>query len=145
MAPHHEGTALSNHQRIIDGFRQVSEERAHLLCRRQMVAGSHPRAVVLGDIGAVRDTQQSVVSFVHRGVDKKGLVGGHQRQVVDVGEVDQRSLDAILDRQTMALHLDIEPLRKQQFQLLQHGLGIRLAVFCKLTPDGAAHAATKRN
>ena len=45
------------------------------------------------------------------------LVGGDDRQMVVVGEIEQKRLDRPLLRQAMPLKLDIEPVAEDAFQL----------------------------
>ncbi len=64
-------------------------------------------AVWLVEGDAVADADQRVVRLVHRTRAEEHVVGGHQRQVLGVGKVDQGFLDPLLVAQAMALDLDV--------------------------------------
>jgi hypothetical protein len=56
-------------------------------------SGREPAAVLLDHEPALRDAGQHVVGGVHVDVEEVDVVGGDQRDVVGVGEVEQAGLD----------------------------------------------------
>ena len=61
---------------------------------------------------------------VEAGIGVSGGVGGDDRQIAHIGEVDQRLLRRLLDRVTAADQLDVEPLREQRLQMVEIGFGL---------------------
>ncbi len=66
------------------------------------------RAAVVRDEAAVRDGEQGVVGVVIARLGEEGLVGGHHREAVGVGEPQQFPLDHALVGQAVAQDLDVE-------------------------------------
>ncbi len=63
--------------------------------------------------------EQRIVRLVHAFVGEEHVVGGDQRQIDLVGEIEQARFDARLLLQAVALQLDIEPPGKRFAQRLQ--------------------------
>ena len=88
-----------------------------------MIVRRQPAAVVVGDHRAFGDGDQRVMRVVILARQEEGLVGGDQRQIVPVGEIDGRGLE----RPVVAgepLELDIEPVAEQVPQRQQPLLGL---------------------
>ena len=109
----HEGAAAGDDERVVDRLRQVGEQGAHLGGGLEVVLGRQAAALLLADIGAAGDAEQRVVRLEHGAVGEEGVVGGDQRQVVGIGEIDQALLDARLRRQAVAHQLDVEAAGEQ--------------------------------
>ena len=106
------GAAPGDFHRVFHRFRQVGEQRQHLVRRLHPVLGRDARAVVLVHITPRRDAQQRVVRLVHVGAAEEALVGGDQRQPLLVGDVDEHRFDRRLVRRAVALHFHIEARRE---------------------------------
>ena len=119
----HVGAAPGDDQRVVDGLRQIGEQRAHLLRRLEVVLRRNAAALGLADIAAAGDAEQRVMGLEHAAVGEENLVRRHQRQVMGVGEVEQFLLDALLGLLAVAHQLDIEPPGKQRRELTQRGFG----------------------
>ncbi len=102
-----------------------------------MMLGREAAAIGIAHHRAVGDRQQHIVSGIELGVGEIGIVGRDQRQIVLVGEVDQRGLDAILRGQPVPHQLDIDPAREQRPEAQQHGFR-SLALAFREQPPGCA-------
>ena len=77
-----------------------------------MIVLRQPAAVVLGDHRALGDRHQRIVRVEILARQEEGLVGGDQRQVVPVGEIDGGSLQRTVVA-GQPLDLDVEPVAEQ--------------------------------
>ena len=111
---------------VVDRLGQVGEQLAHRHRRLDPGLGRGAEPVVALDVARLGDAQHRVVRGVEFGLGISGGVGRDQRQIVRVGEVDQRGLGRLLDRIAAAAELDIEPAREQGLQAFEHGSGGRL-------------------
>ena len=71
----------------------------------------------LGDDASFGDADQRVVRLVVLAPREERLVCGDDRQVVRVGELEQRGLDLPSVRQPVALQLDVEPVAEDRGEL----------------------------
>ena len=134
------GTAARDLDGIVDGLGDVCEQRRHLGLRAQMIVGRQPPAVVLGDHRAVGNRHQRVMCVEIVSRQEERLVGGDQRQVVAVGEVDRCGLErAVIARQP--LDLDVEPVAEQVAERKQPLFGELRVIAFQRTPDRAFGAA----
>jgi hypothetical protein len=88
---HLEGAAAGDLDGVPEGLGQVGEERLHLALRLEVVLGGEAAAgLLLVHVGAFRDAEERVVGLEERFVGEVDVVGGDQRQVEGVGELDGR-------------------------------------------------------
>ena len=80
--------------------------------------GGELAAVGLGDHAALGDGDQRVVGVVVLALGEERLVGGDERNVPGIGQLDQRAFGGALARRAVALQLHVEPVAEQ---LLQRG------------------------
>ena len=80
--------------------------------------GGELAAVGLGDDAPFGDGNQRVVGVVILALGEERLVGGDERNVPGIGELDQRAFGGALARRAVALQFDVEPVAEQ---LLQRG------------------------
>ena len=105
----------------------MSANRAAISCGDlEIMLGRQPAAVVGGQHFAFGDADQRVMGGIVVGPREIGLVGGDQRQVKLVGEIDQRVLGELLILAAVALQFDIEPIAEKCLKL-QRGAGARAA------------------
>jgi hypothetical protein len=124
-----EGAATGDDQGVVAGLGQVGEERAHLLGRAEEMLRAQPLAIIVGDGAPLRDAHQRIVRLVELAVGKIRVIGGDERQVVRIGEIDEARFAARLLRQPVPLQFDIEPAGKGLLQRRKHrlrGLGLAL-------------------
>ncbi len=119
----HVGAAPGDDEGIVDRLGHVGEEQPHRRRRLEMVLLRQPPPVGLAHHRALGDAQQHVMRLVEFRRGEEHAVGGDQRQVMGIGEIDQRGLDAVLGGQAVAHQLDIEPAGKQQGEPRQQRLG----------------------
>jgi len=106
-----------------------------MMLRRQPPALGHIDRHALGD------AQQHVMRLVEIALGEEHVVGRDQRDVLGIGQIDQRALDAVLLGHAMAHQLDIEPVREDPRQPLQGLLGGNGIAFQQPPADGAAGTA----
>ena len=106
------GAAARDLDGVVDRLGDVGEQRRHFGLRAQMVVRRQPAAVVLGDHRALGDRDQRVMRVEILARQEERLVGGDQRQIVPVGEIDGGGLErAVVAGQP--LDLDVEPVAEQ--------------------------------
>ncbi len=110
-----------------------------------MVLDRQPPPVVLHQIAALGDAQQSIVGLVVVTAGEIGIVGGDNRQLKPVGELQQMRLDIDLVREAVALNLDIEPVRKQARQCPQSRVSEFRLPLAQRPVDGAVGTAGQRD
>ena len=76
-------------------------------------------ALVLGDVGPLRDAQQRIVRLVIVGGGEIDLVGGDDRQGAGISDVEQGGLGLDLVLEAVPLDLDVEPVAEDLLQNLQ--------------------------
>ena len=81
----------------------------------------HPSPVFIRDNPPRRQSQQSIMRLIVVGLGKKRFIGGHKRQSLRIGQIQQKRFYPLLVRQTMALQLDIETVTKSVFEFEQAG------------------------
>jgi hypothetical protein len=124
-----EGAALGDLDRVLDRFGQIGELRRHLGRRFETMLARQPPAILLRDEGAVGDAEQRVMRLVHVGAAEMHIVGGDQRQVFGIGEIDQLSSAARSSGRPWRCKLDIEPVAEHRLaagRAVRRG-GVRLA------------------
>ena len=140
-----DGAAFGDDQRVVDRFGQVGEQRAHLLGALEAVLGSQPAALLLPEIGAVRDAHQGIVGQEHVRLREEGFVGGDQRHIERIGKLDGAGLDSAFAGHVEARNLGIEPARIDRCQTV-HGLACGLGLALAQKPaDGARGPARERD
>ena len=124
----HVGAALGDHQRVVASLGNIREQAAHLGGGLEVVLRRQTTAVRVLDMRPLLDAEQHVVRLVHRLPGEVHVVGRDQRQVADIGQLDQRLLGPALRLLAMALQLDIEAVAEQTLQAVEQMLrGRRLA------------------
>lgn len=73
-------------------------------------------AIILRDKSTVGDAEKRVMRLIHRRAAKMHVVGGHQRQLLGIGQVDQGRFGGALFAKSMALQFDIESAGKHYRQ-----------------------------
>ena len=92
------------------------------------MVGRQAAAVGLDHLGAVGDGEQRVMRLVHALVGKEDVVGGDERNVPRVSEIEDLRLEPQLVVHVVALQLDIEPVAEGLLQQIEAGQrGIFLA------------------
>ncbi len=134
------GAAPGDLDRVVDRFGNIGEKSRHLGLALQEIVGREAAAVVGSDDRALGDGDQRVMRLVVVSRREKCLVGGDQRQVVAVGELDGRRLDqAVIAGRTR--QLDIEPVAEKPAELAEPGLGNRGVIGFQRRADRPALAA----
>ena len=139
------GAAPGDHQGVVDRLGQVREQRPHFLGRLEAVVRRQAAPVGLAEVGPVGDAKQRVVGLVHAHIGEVDVVGGDQRKVVAVGEIDQSVLDLRLFGQIVAHDLDIEASFEHPLVHLEGGFRLRHSALAEQTPDGACRTADERD
>ena len=85
--------------------------------------GGELAAVGLGDDAALGDGDQRIVGVVVLALGEVRLVGGHERNVAGIGELDQRAFGDALARRAVALQLHVKPVAEQFLQRRAAGGG----------------------
>ena len=119
----HKGAAPRDDQGVVAGLGQIGEHIPHLRRRPKIMERGQTPAIIVGNDRALRDAQQRIMRLVKRAIREIGVVGGDQRQIVAIGELDERGFAARLVRSIVAHQLDIESARKGHRQLAQQRLG----------------------
>ena len=145
LARHAESTALCDHQRVDERFRQIGEQLRHLGGGLEPVLRRDPTPLALSDLGAVRDAQQDVVRLPARAVDEVHIVGRDQRQVARHREINQRRLDLFLHLEAVAHHLDVQPTGKEFLELREQAFGAAAISARERTPDRPVEGACQRD
>ena len=96
----------------------VGKESRHFGAGLEAMLGRELPAIRLRHRPALGDADQRVMRLVIVGRAKIGLIGGDQRDVVRVGEIDQVRLGRALGRQAVALELDVKPVAEDLFERL---------------------------
>ena len=104
----------------------------------------HARAILGLDIGRVGDAQHRVVRFAEARFLEARRIGGDERQVTRVGEIDQRLLRCFFDRVTAADKLDVEPVGEQRLQAIGIGRGARGLILGEQTRERSLAARGQR-
>ena len=110
------GAAAGDFQSVVAGLGQVREGLTHGGGGLQIMLGRHPAPIVLTEVGAIGDAEQSLVRSVHILGGEIHIVGGHERNISLVGEGHEVRLGARFRRQTVTLQLHIKPV----FERLAH-------------------------
>ncbi len=97
-------------------LRQVGEQRRHLGAALEVMLGRELAAVGLGNDAALRDGDQGVMGVVVVAPGEVRLVGGDERNVAGVGELDQRAFGGLLVRRAVTLQLHVEAVAEQRLQ-----------------------------
>src|SRR5579883_3257056 len=108
-----------------------------------MMLGRETPAIGVAHDGALGDREQHVVGGIEIGVGEMSVVGRDQRQVMLVGEVDERRLDAILGGKAVAHQLDVEPAGEERLEAEQHRLGGLALPLRQKPPHRARWTASK--
>ncbi|KPQ09879.1 MAG: hypothetical protein HLUCCA09_02175 [Rhodobacteraceae bacterium HLUCCA09] len=133
--------------RVLQRLGQVGEERGHLFGRLEVVLRcQHPAGRRLVDIGALADADQRVVRFVHARLREIDVVGGHQRQVAGVGDLDMAALRQPLGLGQpvfagVALQLDVKARGEGGGEAGHQRLGLRPLARSQQAPHRAVGAA----
>ena len=83
--------------------------------------------------------------FVHVGVEKKSLVGGNQRQVVLIGQINEILFGLMLALKTDTHDFNIQRIGKKRLKPEQKIFGFVFAVFQQQTADRTLDAAGQGN
>ena len=142
---HHEGAPLGDHQGVVAGFGQIGEQGPHILGGFEIMLGRQAATVFLGQHHRLGDTQQRIMGIEHIAGGEERFIGGHQRQIHPVGQIDQGRFDAVLDHGAVALQLHIQTSGKGGVQPLQQILGRRVLAFVQQASDGAERAAGQQD
>ncbi len=81
------------------------------------------QAVRVAEHRALGDAHERIVRLGEIAAGKMHVVGRDERQIVAIGQLDERPLDAVLDRQMMAHQLDVEAPGKERRQAQKHRFG----------------------
>ena len=136
----HIGAALGDDDGVVHRLRQVGEQGAHLGRALEAMLGRDAPALLLADRRAFGDAEQHVMGRMHRFIGEENLIGGDERQIARIGEIQKAALDQPLGGQPMAHELDIEPAGKQPLELAQRGGG-RLVLALPQQPADAPMGA----
>ena len=112
----HEGAALGDHHGIGQRLGQIGKQFGHHRPRLHPGIAGRARALSCVDMGRIGDAQHGIVGRMETRITELGRIGGDQRQVPRIGEVNQRIFGRFLDRVIAPRDLDIEPVREQCFQ-----------------------------
>jgi len=112
------GASLRHDQRVLQGFRNIGKQllHHHRAFHPQMLGGF--LAVIIFDIGGLRNALHRIMRFVEIGFGKTAGVGCDQRNIAVHGQRDQACFRRHFDRVFATGQFDIEPSRKI---LLQQG------------------------
>ena len=86
------GTALRHDERVLDRFGQVVEGLLHHVVGLDVTFGVRLGALLRIDMRRTGNAQHRVMRLVHVRLGEIGGIGGDQRQVACIGEIDQRLL-----------------------------------------------------
>ena len=139
------GDAVGAHardlDRLVDGFRQVREERGHLGAGAEEMGVGQPRAPLVLDELGIGDAAQRVMRLVVGCLGVEALVGCEERQAPRVRLRDQPGLDGRAVAGLVALQLDPEVVAVEGKQALQPLGGGALVTGRQRHVDGAAGPA----
>ncbi len=124
------GTTLRDLDRGGERFRQIGKQRGHLRAGLEAMLGRELTPVGLNQQAALGDADQRVMRFVVLAPGEERLVGGDQRDIPGISDIEQPRLDLLLRRRAMTLQLDIEPVAEQPQQRLGTRTGQR-ALACR--------------
>ncbi len=122
---------------IGDRLGQVGEQMPHGFAVLEPCLGRGGRPLGGLDIGRIGDAQHGVVRRMELALEILGRIGGDQRQVERISEIDQPLLGGLLDGVAAPAELDIEALREQAGEPL--GIGPRLVILA--VGEQAGHGA----
>ena len=99
--------ALGNLNCVLKRFRQIGKKTSHIAFGLQVVFPGHLPAIIFDDVTALSDAQQSVMGFVVAGGCEIALVGGHQRNVLLIGKIQELWLNATFISRSVPLKFQI--------------------------------------
>ena len=111
-----EGAAAGDLDGVLDRLGQIGEQLGHLPRALEIMLGAQTPPLVHRDIASFGDADQRVMRLEIIGAREVRLVGSDDRQMVVVGEIEQKRLCRPLLRQPMPLELHIEPVAEDAFK-----------------------------
>ena len=111
-----EGAAAGDLDGVLDRLGQIGEQLGHLPRALEIMLGAQAPPLVHRDIASLGDADQRVMRLEIVGAREVRLVGGDDRQMVVVGEIEQKRLCRPLLRQPMPLQLHIEAVAEDAFE-----------------------------
>ena len=135
------GAAQRDLDGVVDRFRQIGEQPCHIGLAAQEIVRCQPAAVVGGDDRAFGNGDQRVMRVIVVAGGEERLIGGDQRQIMDIGKIDRRFLDGAVIAGD-AVQLDIEPVAKQRLERQQPRFGEIAAIL--LQAPGRSGRAGRR-
>src|SRR5262249_52426175 len=102
-------------------------------------------ALAVGDQLTLGDAKKRIVRLVIVAGGEKRLVGGHQRQTMHIGKIDERRLGEALAGHAMALQFDVETIAEQALQNPTARLCYRMLSSCDRAIEWTVRSTRKRN
>ena len=139
----HEGTALRDLHRVLQGLGQIGEEGRHLgFGLEVMLWGQATAWFLLVNIGTLGNADQRVMRLIHLRFREIDVIGRHQGQAHLIGKFDMPAFGPRLGfGQTaalagVALQFDIKPLRIDRRQAFQDRAGLGPLPGCQQAAQG---------
>ena len=126
---------LGNANRAFDRFRQVAEKFNHFRFGAEAVIGRKLFAVIVGNIFTGSNASQRIMRFIHISIKKECFVGGNQRDIIFIGQIDKIFLGALLGFETDAHNLHIQTGGENLLQFDQRFFGFIFTIFQKQTAN----------
>ena len=127
--------AVGNLLGVLDGFRCIRENRAHLVLALYVeLSAGIPHAVLIGELLPCLDAEQNIVRLCIFRVGIVAVIGRDQRNAELLRDRKERSVDLLLVRITMVLQLEEEIALAEAVIVLKSGFLSRV--------DVAAHDIT---
>ncbi len=139
------GAAAGDLKRVVERFGQIGEQLAHLRAGLEIMLRTQAAPFVDGNVAPRGDADQRIMRFEIVGLREIGLVGGDDRQVEFVSEIEQLRLHRSLLRQTMALDLHIEPVAEDRLKRLDARAGKLGAAVNQRAVDRSFQSAGQRD
>ncbi len=143
----HAGAARPHDERVGERFGKILEQFFHDLGRLDPPFLAGPRTIGAIDVGGTGDAQHGIVRIVERAFGKAGRVGGDERKIAGVGQIDQRFFGSFFLRIVAAGDFDVEALGEEFLKPVEIGFCRGLLLACKqshqraLTGGGQADQA----
>ena len=140
--PQHKGATLCDVNSVFHRFRQILEQLRHLFCGFEIVLRCRFAAISILHIGSFGNTQQRIVRLVHFRIGEKAIVRSNNRNIICVGQVQQRILYRHFFNHAVTLQFHIQPIAENLLKFQKRFFGLTRTVLAKHSPNSTFRATS---